>query len=658
MECDHPISILLIGSTGNGKSSLGNFLLDPSDEHIRRKKTFQTGTTNKPATKALEYAYDRERNPSLRVIDTPGLNEGIEEDHLHMGQVLQSVKELKSITACVFCIKFNSRIDVQYKNTIKYYKKLEPKLFERNVVIVLTNFKTDKHSVSMRETQRVNVDDVKFNTQRDIVKSAELSYYPKVFKIDSLPMSEEDRRTSESCRSSLLDYIKHKFRPLSILLIGSTGSGKSSLGNFLLDPPSDEHIKDKKAIFCTGRTSFPETQRVQYAYDRDVHPSLLVIDTPGLNESASKDLSHIIDLVKMLQELKAITACVFCIKFDSKIDAQFKDTVASYHKLLPSLFEGNVIIALTNFQTDGRSVEKRVKIGVDVDDIVRNTQEEIVDSVNLTFIPPVFLIDSFPLSNDERRTSLSCCSSMLDYIKQCLRPICTKELQVAKTQLLKELDEKEINQLDDEIFMENMHLKEVNEKVERVLDEIEQAQKQVTELRGEIRSIKAELHEKDSETMVTAKTWNLQPSYKRYRSQPLAESFEITAKYPIVDYTRWDNGHLTWKEFQWSRDPGRANGKVESKRSRNLHATVNLLTKKRIKYKKDIEICKAKLSKKEEELEVVMNSIHKLEEKHPLEIKHLNNYIESRNERKEDLLTDLISIEEADKRLDELNTRH
>ena len=50
-EFDSPISILLVGSTGSGKSRLGYFLLDPSDEHIWRQKTFQTGTANKSATK-------------------------------------------------------------------------------------------------------------------------------------------------------------------------------------------------------------------------------------------------------------------------------------------------------------------------------------------------------------------------------------------------------------------------------------------------------------------------------------------------------------------------------------------------------------------------------------------------------------------------------
>lgn len=123
-ECDSPISILLVGSTGSGKStcSLGNFLLDPSNEHIWRQKTFQTSTANKSATKEIKYAYDRKRNPSLLVIDTPGLNESIEEDHSHMSQVAQTLKELKSITACVLCIKFDSKIGAQYKATIAYYK--------------------------------------------------------------------------------------------------------------------------------------------------------------------------------------------------------------------------------------------------------------------------------------------------------------------------------------------------------------------------------------------------------------------------------------------------------------------------------------------------------------------------------------------------------
>ena len=707
-ECDPPISILLIGSTGNGKSSLGNFLLDPSDEHIWRKKTFQTGITNKPSTKEVQYAYNQKRNPSLLVIDTPGLNESVEKDSLHMSQVVQTLKDLKSITACVLCIKFDSKIDAQYKATIAYYKKLLPMLFERNVAIVLTNFKTDERSVRMRQIQGVNVDVFDCNTKREVVKSGELSFIPQVFKIDSLPMSEEERRTSEQCRFNLLNYIKQTLKPisvkdlrtaerkvtnthvdsenygytkalkeihvdtaksktssynaeplatsappqpLSILLIGSTGNGKSSLGNFLLDP-SNEHIF-WNTTFHIAHTDMPDTQRVQCAHSQDVPPSLLVIDTPD-----KKDLSNMIQVVKTLKSLKSITACVFCIKFNTKIDAQYKATVAYYRRLLPSLFEGNVIIVLTNFPTDRHSVLLRRRQGVDVNAIVRNAQDETVESGNLSFVPPVFLINSYPTSEEERRTSESCRLSILGYIKQSLQPIWIKELYVAKTPALKKIDEKEIKHLDGEIHRYNMRLKEVNKEAKAVLDDIEQAQKEATELKGEIRNIEAEINEMDSPQKVTVKVWNLHTSWKRFRLQ--SESFDITAEYPIVDAIPWDNGHLKWKEFEWSKDPGRAYGKVEGKWFQGLYATVTLLTEKRIKYMVEIALYKYKLTKMKEAYGNVVSSIARqmhLKKENQSELDLLNEYIEERNKRKEELSADPISIEEAYKRVAEISTK-
>ena len=446
-------------------------------------------------------------------------------------------------------------------------------------------------------------------------------------------------------------------KALSILMIGSTGNGKSSLGNFLLNP-SDEHILGRNTIFRTGRSNLPETQHVQYkqcAYDQDVSLSLQVIDTPGLNDRDAKDLSHMIDLVETLNRLESIAACLFCIKFDTKIDAQYKYTAAYYKKLLPSLFEGNVIIVLTNFPTDQRSMRMRDVQGMDVDAIIRNAQEEIVDSTNLAFTPQVFLIDSLPMSEEERRTSLSCRSSIIDYIQQSLRPIWIKELYVAKTRALKERDDKEIKELDGEIHGYNNRLKEVNRKAEKILDEIEQAQKEATEMRRVIQNIKAQLHEKDSGQRVTVRTWNLETSWKWFQWQ--TRSFDITADYPIVDYTRWDNGHLSWKQFHWSKDPGRAYGKVVGEWFRGLYANVTLITEKRIKYKWDVEMYKNMLAEKNAAYTKVTVALDKdriTQEDHRQEIELLNAYIEERNKRKEEISGDHMSIAEANKRLAEL----
>ena len=445
-------------------------------------------------------------------------------------------------------------------------------------------------------------------------------------------------------------------RPISVLLIGSTGNGKSSLGNFLLDP-SDEHILGKNKVFVTARSNKPQTQLVQCECDRVLNPSLQVIDTPGLNESATKDLSHMIQIVKKLRELKSITACIFCIKFDSKIDAQYKATIAYYRKLLPSLFEGNVIIVLTNFPTDRRSALIRERQGVDVNTIVCNAQNEIVKSGSLAFNPPVFLIDTLPISEEERRYSERCRLSILDYIRQSFRPICVKKLYVAKTPALKEIDEQEIKRLDGEIHGYNMRLKEVTKGAAEVLDKIEEDQKQAAKLRGEIRSIEALLHEKDSEETVTVGTWNLKTSWKWFQSQ--TQPFEITSEYPIVKAISWDNGHLEWKSFQWFREPARAYGEVKGKWFRGLYATVNLVAEKRIRYKKEIESCKKMLTEKNEAHKMVKDSIKQrqnLKDKHQQNIYQLNQYIEERNKRKEEVSSDPISIEEADKRLTELRT--
>ena len=86
------------------------------------------------------------------------------------------------------------------------------------------------------------------------------------------------------------------------VLIGPTGHGKSTctLGNFLLNP---EEKYQKKALqsFAVATSNRPPTTVVEVKSDRMDHPTLYVIDTPGLNESATEDLRHVIDIVKALK---------------------------------------------------------------------------------------------------------------------------------------------------------------------------------------------------------------------------------------------------------------------------------------------------------------------------------------------------------------------
>lgn len=114
---------------------------------------------------------------------------------------------------------------------------------------------------------------------------------------------------------------------MAVLLIGSTGNGKSTLGNFLLNPDIQ---KPGGKFFKVAKDNLPQTKLTEHKTTavkirKDEPPKdLIVIDTPGLNESKVHDLRHMIDLIEKLQAVKDIKACIFVVKFSTKIDEQYK----------------------------------------------------------------------------------------------------------------------------------------------------------------------------------------------------------------------------------------------------------------------------------------------------------------------------------------------
>ena len=440
---------------------------------------------------------------------------------------------------------------------------------------------------------------------------------------------------------------------MALLLIGSTGNGKSTLGNFLVDP-NESHMFAEKTKFQMARSNRPETQDVFYEDFRRKDRTFRIIDTPGLNESPAKDLFHMTSLIMALNDpdLQGVSACLLCVKFNSKIDAQYQATVKYYSRLLPSLFEGNVLIIMTEFMTDDRAEKLRKMQRIDVERVKVNTANEIKETAELAYTPPLFAIDCLPMDKEERAHSLRVRSAILDYI-QSLKPIKTTNLQVEKTYYLKELDDKQVKKMLGEITGYNKRLMEVNAAATKALTRIEYLEREILQIKGDIENTSSELRVKDSEELVVAKTWSISKTSKIF--QALDEKFKISSPWKIDHVSMWKNVEADWIDVQ--KADYEVSGSLKGQYMRGLHASVTLETKKQRKYAKEIEDMKKILEELNQKLTTLRDDLrtaHQQHQQYQHELKLLEKYIDDRRDEIGKLSLNSMSTTEAMRRAAEL----
>ena len=447
----------------------------------------------------------------------------------------------------------------------------------------------------------------------------------------------------------------------AILLIGSTGHGKSTLGNYLLDPSVD-HMFGANESFKGAASNNPETQCVKpinkvVHYGKGNTLAVTVIDTPGLNENAVKDLQHMIQIVRLLQNISdsgsGVAACVFVVRFDAKIDTQYKETVKYYQQLLPELFEKNIIIVMNEFDfvSNATFKDKRRK-NIDRDVYKKNAVNVIKEKANLTYKPILFTIKALPETDEENATQLTVRDAILTYIST-LKPTSTRDVLVAKTKTLKEHDDKSISYLDGEIKAKLSEIQKQNQTIADDLEEINKVNKKQAELESEIKNLNDELKIHDTEELVVVSTLHVTKEWQAL--QWLKENHALSSPCEYTRVVPWTNGHSQWRDIK--RLHGGVTALLEGDFMRGLYAELRLETPKRLKYADKIKTIHDKINSAEKDLSAVRAKVENAEKAHGDDrnkLREFLNDVRKVNKEKKVLSQQYMTIEEALGRLKDL----
>ena len=442
---------------------------------------------------------------------------------------------------------------------------------------------------------------------------------------------------------------------MAVILIGSTGNGKSTLGNFLLNP-ADDHLFTKQT-FAIAQDNKPLTQHVKAA-TTEAETSrgkfrITLIDTPGLNESAVKDLEHMIGIVDVFKNLKEIKACIIVVKFNSKIDTQYKTTVKYYSELLHDLFEKNVIVVMTDYATDDRSVQIRKRQGIDDEQVKKNAVEEIVKCSGMTYEPDVFAMDCLPVNSDEQKISLDIRRALLDLIVT-QKPTHVLKMRVAKTQQIRIDDEAQKKELEGEIIGYKERLEQAENNAKEALVALQAKEDEITQAVELLQAVESELNELDTDDLVVANSWKTEKNWKKLQST--SEAFTVKSKWEIVYVDKWTNGECEWKDY--TQEALRVKGRLEGSLMRGIYATVKVYSSKKHKYKTEIGLLKKQVKKQkltETKLEEECTEIREKYKEHEEEMKLLHDYIAKRRGSIKDLSSKYLTLDEARKRLQSMH---
>ena len=158
------------------------------------------------------------------------------------------------------------------------------------------------------------------------------------------------------------------------VVIGSTGTGKSSLCNFILN----------KNIFKISDDPNSETKEILGSYGVGDSENIYAIDTPGLNDSLGKDQIIINNIVNFLRKRKNLKAVIITINFFTpRIDSSMEEFFLKIANMFPiEGFWEHVGIVFTKFIKD--LIKKKENLIKIKEEKIQKTSQKIKDIISKT----------------------------------------------------------------------------------------------------------------------------------------------------------------------------------------------------------------------------------------------------------------------------------